>query len=418
MSSNKEMRKAVFLSDTYEWCHWGCNGTSLALRAMIQSSYQLIGTVSLGKITEFSIGAVQSSAALFLENPSEFELLASAEVIVCNGEGTLHGDGELPWKLLKLLNLLSSEMGKELVMCNQSVYPNDNALIESGREFEYYRNCMSAVGYITGRELRTFEQLQKLDLNPTLSFDSLPLFLRDGLRYIPSLDKENIFLVSGSSTWKQSLAKPVANVLNRLLNDGYKLLFIDGAKANATQKEYKCFNDIKSYVPELQYCFANSLEEWIGLFDKASGVLTGRYHHLIAAYSAKTPVILFDGITPRLQGTCEMLGLPEPIQVDSEDFDANLGIRYNLFRSGELKKQRLSDAEWNALIDSARKNLPLDVPLDVLSDKMQNLSQLTVRTWVDRLSDRREMLRFDVKRPKKSFYDIFRKLGRMVKVAQ
>ncbi|WP_430469380.1 polysaccharide pyruvyl transferase family protein [Thalassospira lucentensis] len=383
---------------------------------MIASSYHLIGTISLGRITEFSLEAVQSSAILSQENPSEFAVLLNADVIVCNGEGTLHGDGELPRKLLKLLRLLSSEMGKELVMCNQSVYPDDHVLVESGQQFEYYQKCMSSVSYVTGRELRTFKQLQKLDLNPTLSFDSLPLFLRDGLAYSPSEQKEKLFLVSGSSTWERSLAKPVANVLRRLLDDGYTLVFVDGAKANATQKEFKCFQDIKSYVPELQYCFANSLDEWICLFDRASGILTGRYHHLIAAYSAKTPIILFDGITPRLPGTCEMLKLPQPIKVNSASFEADLVARYDSYRSGELGKQRLNDAEWNALIDLAKNNLPMGMSSSVLARNMQKLSGLTVRTWIDRLSDRRELLRFDIKRPQKSFCEIFRKIGRMLKV--
>ena len=92
------MGKVVLLNDTYAWYHWGCTATSSAIRKRIrQLGFQLIsvpinssyGFRSLPtRIDQFDDFTFFQQACL--ENQELFGTISEADVVVINGEGTMH----------------------------------------------------------------------------------------------------------------------------------------------------------------------------------------------------------------------------------------------------------------------------------------------------------------------------------------
>jgi len=410
-----EKRKAVFVSDTSEWCHWGCNGTSNGMLGLIRAGYHLVGLISLEVITSLDIAENVVGEKLVTKDVDYNAMLNECDVVICNGEGTPHGSGILPKKLFALLNYAKHELNKQIIIANQSVYPDDYQIVNQGDSFERYKNSLTKYDYVAGREGYTIKQLQAMDVKAVQSFDCLPLFLRDGLGYTPSSPKNGPVLISGSSTWSEDIVEPIANVIKKLKQDRLDVLFIDGAKASATAKEKLFYIALKKYIPDLQYQFTSSLHEWIKLFDQSHAVLTGRYHHMIAAYATRTPLMVFDGITLRIPATCELLHLPVPAPPVKDTIESDLWKQYQTVRDGSQVQSRLSDQKWNKIIDLAYKNLPFEVDKLEAAAEMKNLARSSKRTWMDVLSDKREILRFNIKTPKESMSMIGKKLGVITK---
>ena len=61
---------------------------------------------------------------------------------------------------------------------------------------------------------------------------------------------------------------------------------------------------------------ADSLDDWLGYIEEASLVVSGRFHHSIAAASLKTNFIVLNSNTPKIEGLCQVLGYDSIIRYD------------------------------------------------------------------------------------------------------
>ena len=64
---------------------------------------------------------------------------------------------------------------------------------------------------------------------------------------------------------------------------------------------------------------ANSEMEWLTVICQAQLLISGRFHHSIAATCFKTPFIALDTNTPKLDALLEMLSLPWKVSIDDDD---------------------------------------------------------------------------------------------------
>ena len=60
---------------------------------------------------------------------------------------------------------------------------------------------------------------------------------------------------------------------------------------------------------------ANSEKEWLATIDQARLLISGRFHHSIAAAFLKTPFVALQTNTPKLDALLEMLSLPWKLSV-------------------------------------------------------------------------------------------------------
>ena len=58
---------------------------------------------------------------------------------------------------------------------------------------------------------------------------------------------------------------------------------------------------------------AASMDEWLDTINHAALLVSGRFHHSIAAFCLNTPFIAMGSNTPKVHGISKLLALPEPI---------------------------------------------------------------------------------------------------------
>ena len=100
--------KVLLINDTTNWYHFGCTATSIALIERIEKLGHVVTPLP---ITEtYKIKSAPLTKAEFLDqnkyqefaqnNPELMQLIAQHDVIIINGEGTLHGITPAPRSLL------------------------------------------------------------------------------------------------------------------------------------------------------------------------------------------------------------------------------------------------------------------------------------------------------------------------------
>lgn len=131
------------------------------------------------------------------------------------------------------------------------------------------------------------------------SFDLLPLFIRNNFEFKPKQNSKTL-LIAGSATWNNldmlsdeagtlNEYKGILSNLTRFLEikkcEGYKIKFLYGALAHPSKDDQIFMNYLKENDPELiEFVEAKSAEEWLEVIYNASLLISGRFHHSIAAF--------------------------------------------------------------------------------------------------------------------------------------
>ena len=176
------MGKVVLLNDTYAWYHWGCTATSSAIRKRIrQLGFQLIsvpinssyGFRSLPtRVDQFDDFAFFQQACV--ENQELLGAISDGDVVVINGEGTMHHVSRPSLALLYLAHAAKKYMGKKVHMINHSVYPGDVLKPADHLAFQLYKGTYQHLDYIAIREHLSRELMQQVGVPSQLRFDCLP----------------------------------------------------------------------------------------------------------------------------------------------------------------------------------------------------------------------------------------------------
>lgn len=197
-------QKAILFNDTSTWYHWGCTGTSLALKEGIEKAGFTLRTVPIYMVKLLkNVPAVEE-----FDNPDKFEqfckdnkefvqAMQEADAILITGEGTMHGLHEGPKALLYIAHISKVFLGKHVEILNHSAYPYTNPKLaylwqseaqppsitaEEQKQFErklkkgqeVYQKIYANLDFAAIREPISQEQMQQLGIYSTLSFDCLP----------------------------------------------------------------------------------------------------------------------------------------------------------------------------------------------------------------------------------------------------
>jgi polysaccharide pyruvyl transferase WcaK-like protein len=112
-------QKVVLFNDTSAWYHWGCTGTSTALKEGIQKAgfeiqaLPINVTYTLKEVPPFEEFAnLQRFDRFCEENRDVIASIQNASAVVINGEGTIHDLRAGPQSLLYLAYISKKFMGK------------------------------------------------------------------------------------------------------------------------------------------------------------------------------------------------------------------------------------------------------------------------------------------------------------------
>lgn len=316
---------ASLLNDTTYWYHWGCSATSLALHEGLRTAGYRVNSVPVttfnalaplpGSLEDFDDDAFY--AAFCAANQELVDRIAACELVFINGEGSLHGFGHVALALLYTAYIAKRRLNKNTQIVNHSCYPRDQGVANGDLADAIYAKVYGALDFVAVREERSLQELARIGINATRSFDCLPLFVQ---QHPPAVrDASRSVVIAGSVNVTPAFVDMMCLLAEKAIDLGYAVQVLVGANA------YLAADDVL-FVGELhqrlkgRYTLidAHSEAEWLDSIAGAALLVSGRFHHTIAAASLGTPVLVASSNTAKIDGLLERLQLSaEDVWLDS-----------------------------------------------------------------------------------------------------
>ncbi len=324
-----DKKQAVLLNFTANTYHWGCYGTSMELwQSLVERGYYVemvnVREIHMLDPTPHQVGDFDNPdfGAQFLKaNLRIYHLLLSADVVVVNGEGTLHGHGKAAVNLLYLMYLAKVNFKKPVHLVNGSFFPSDDGAPHEVLDLLYARVAQT-LDVVVPRETDSKAVLDRLGVPSLQGFDCLPRFIqRHGALNCHAF--QPTLVVAGGVNITREQAQKFGELLAPFQSGGTRLKFLTGAKASVNPEDARIYEEMKRHCPALECVNALSMKDWLGVIQNAAGLVSARYHHSLAAASLGVPCVVFPSNTSKTNASLEMLGLntlfsldqdPEPIQ--------------------------------------------------------------------------------------------------------
>jgi polysaccharide pyruvyl transferase WcaK-like protein len=259
--------------------------------------------------------------------------ITETDLIVVNGEGTLHRQNPGPLNLLFFMFAARAHYGKPVHLINHSFYPS------GGREPSETADAMYAavatkLTRVVPREPYSLEIARRLGVAAVQGFDCLPRFIARHKDELSPL-KLGALILSGGIAMPEHVARTIARVAGKCRSPGQKLIYLTGAKKFPASEDANIFRWMKSEQEDIQAYNAESMEDWLDMIGGATGMISGRFHHSLAAAALGVPFITFPSNTPKIQATNEMLGLEPPIAYDDPALEEKLALAMRAIVSGQ-----------------------------------------------------------------------------------
>lgn len=347
-------RHALILNDTQLSYHFGCYATSSALQSLLIRDGYTVSTQPV-HLTHFlplptSVESTVQFPELFAKTRTElaslYDDLNRADIVVVNGEGTLHGMRAPPKNLLFLTWVASCALEKPTFLVNHSLFPADRSPVISNDAFCFYKESILKVARIAVRETKSHEIYDSMGLHAVQAFDMLPIYAeRSGItRRAGDNSSQNIVLGLGVG-FTSSQACALAEAAKLTLPASAPLLFLNGGPRQDPIEERTLAQAMTDIEPRIQlaatlpYAGDDDLRahRWLEAIANARLIITGRYHHVVAALYFGTPIIALASHTPKIEGTYDLLA------IDRRTIDPqSLGWQYEL--QGHIRRALESDA--------------------------------------------------------------------------
>lgn len=312
-------KKALLLNFTADSYHWGCFGTSLEIYHTLLEKGYYVDTVGVDVTHSLTPSPTNTKEFVDINFIKKFTQLNTwivnkircADIVVVNGEGTLHGMHAGPVNLLFLMYLSKIIFKKETHLINHSCFPSS----PDGRHAEIintlYKTVIGCLDGVVSREVLTKAHYDSMGVDSELGFDSLPRYLKR-LNVLSTHNPQGYLLLSGGIALSKSHAGYMLEHIRAVNALGYPVKFISGAKyANAP--EDSSFFDFLCDAGEIEYVEADTFIEWIDIIRGANFFLSGRFHHTVASIALGVPFAVFSSNTKKIEGMLKTLSIENAI---------------------------------------------------------------------------------------------------------
>jgi polysaccharide pyruvyl transferase WcaK-like protein len=237
---------------------------------------------------------------------------------VVNGEGTLHRSYRAPLNLLFLMHAARNIFGKPVYLINHSFFPSGGESIDPAADGLYGRVARTLTRVVP-REPVSRGILARLGVDCAQGFDCLPRYIaRHG--FTGASRPEGPLLLSGGVNMNAETAARVAAAVRPHLSPGRRVCFLAGAKGYPAPEDAVIYEWMRTGLPELELLEARTMESWLTAIATASCLVSGRFHHTIAAATLGTPAVTFPSNTPKTSAMCGLFGLDAPIAYTDPEF--------------------------------------------------------------------------------------------------
>ncbi|WP_426124434.1 polysaccharide pyruvyl transferase family protein [Pararhizobium sp. PWRC1-1] len=261
---------------------------------------------------------------LKLINPFLHRAIERSDLIVVNGEGTIHGFHAGCRQLLSLIYVVKNIYKRSVHLINHSCFPSakSEGVIEERDLF--YKACLEKVDRIVVRESKSQLNYCRLSISSELGFDCLPLFVS---KYTKVRRAQNAVVIGAASYWSPEVAASVAREIRLHINDRSRVIFLSGGHKHEPPEDIVHFESMQQEIPNLEISRPTSIDDWMAEFRSASLLITGRFHHYIAAAAVRTPAVIFRGNTEKSDAVAAMLNHPPAIDERLDDWKQILAQR-------------------------------------------------------------------------------------------
>jgi polysaccharide pyruvyl transferase WcaK-like protein len=325
------MRVAYF-NDTVDCYHWGCTATSGTIKEWLAEhgyhvdsfAHRVLATMQLppDKWEDYE----QAAENYISQHPHVFDAIRQSDLVLINGEGTLHLLNHGPKVLLYIAYLSKKYFGKKVQLINHSCFPNDHEVLPDSPESTLYRHVYTCFDYVAVREHKSLAILQRLGIAATLAFDNMPLYVKRHYT-IGNVQKEKNLIVATSSRIQYDGLPAIVAYLKAMRAQGFNIIVLSGAAADPAEDELYFADRLLAVFPKARHVVAKSVREWLSELEKATLLVSGRFHYTIAAGLVGTPAVVFDANTPKNKAICEDMALPAPLSYLAQDLENELHRR-------------------------------------------------------------------------------------------
>ena len=309
----------VLLNFTANHYHWGCYGTSAEIyRTLIERGWilEIRHVYETHNISPTPANSNDFNDNNFLQsyeqsNHALLQSIQSCDVVIVNGEGTLHRSSKAALNLLYLLHLSKSLFGKPTHLINHSFYPSGSR--ETSTMDEVYKWIATPLDRVVPREHVSAEILTRLGVECIQGFDCLPRHV-DRLNLIGSAKGGDDIVISGGVASGEVMIREIAKALNKFTGNKRRVKFLTGSKSFLAADDKPFFDALKIPTPDIEWTSAESFEEWLDIISSACCLISGRFHHSIAAASLGVPFISFSSNTTKIEAIMDMLSGPAVIK--------------------------------------------------------------------------------------------------------
>jgi polysaccharide pyruvyl transferase WcaK-like protein len=355
-------RSAFVLNFTANTYHWGCYGTAIEVyQSLLERGYypsyasvHVTHAFSPAPATWEEMNDPRFMREACDANPLLATSLRESDVIVVNGEGTLHRDHPAPRNLLFLMHLARRHFGKPVHLINHSFYPSGSCGESSGTD-PMYRSVAADLTRVVPRESYSLGILRRLGVDAVQGFDCLPRFIA---RHQASLTADEAFrhtlLLSGGVNMTPHWARQLGRVIESCRQPGQRVVYISGAKSQPAREDRAIHALMSGEISNLEFYEAASMSAWLNAIAGAQGLVSARFHHTLAAAMLGTPAVVFPSNTPKLDAVCDMLQLDAPLAFDDPRVDERLADSLASIQAG--RGRVISAAARQHILDLAGAN--------------------------------------------------------------
>lgn len=308
---------AMLINDTAYWYHWGCTGTSLALHEGLRGAGHVVDSLPIALVNR--LGPLPSTAqdldddALFNQfreaHGGILQRMQAVSEIVINGEGSLHDLGRTARCLLYLAWIARRRLGKRTSIVNHSCFPSTEPGGSAAAD-ALYAKVYRAMDYVAVREAGSARELARLGVDAAQVFDCLPLFIEAHPAPAPE-QRERRVVLCGGVTQDAAMIDVLAAVADEILQHGYAIDVLIGANAFIAADDLQLVPALHQRLKGRYRLVATTSEQqWLDCIAGASLLVSGRFHHSIAAAFLGTPFAVMASNTLKIDGLIERLELP------------------------------------------------------------------------------------------------------------
>jgi polysaccharide pyruvyl transferase WcaK-like protein len=174
------------------------------------------------------------------------------------------------------------------------------------------------------REPASLEALAAIGIPATLGFDCLPLYVRHSYQN-PDRDKAHDILVAGSVAFGPDTCVAIDEYCRHMLGRGFRVKILIGARHNIAQDDLRFVSSLKASVQAgASLVNASTEHEWLTTIAASRLLVSGRFHHSIAASCFGVPCILLDSNTKKTDGLAQTLETIVRIGMNAPDLSRKL----------------------------------------------------------------------------------------------